>query len=374
LIFKGHFAQIQYLYNMLYLKFSFAIIVISTLLFEVADSSTVDHNIIGQGVQPHIAFDTKGIIRVVYGSHDKIYCTISTDNGMTFSTATLVATVPGMHLGMSRGPQIASSARHSVITAMDKSGTIHCFLLNNSTGRWKGIGMINDVKGSAPEGLMSIAADKNDNFYAVWLDNRMANKNQIYFSTLSEGSTHWTNNILAYQSQDGHVCECCKPNIFVREKEVAIMFRNWLDGSRDLYLIKSTNGGRSFMNAQKLGEETWKLNGCPMDGGGVCIDESRGTHTVWQRKGYVYYCKPGEKELSVGKGRICSIATNGKAFVISMQDGDTLKLIRYPRQSVTIGNGSFLQSAVLPNNNVLCVWEEGNSIKFKKVAKSILDL
>lgn len=326
-----------------------------------------DPTTIGQGEQPHISRDARGVIRVVYGQQDKIYCAASNDNGHTFSNPSLVAELPGMRLGMSRGPQIASSAHYSIITAMDKSGNISWFRLNNSTREWEKMGTINDLKGSAPEGLMSIAADKNDNFYAVWLDIRTGKHNEVYFSTLSGSAGHWSPNRLIYESPDGHVCECCKPNVYAEGRTVAVMFRNWLGGSRDLYLLRSKNKGQSFDKAQKLGEDTWKLNGCPMDGGGIAIDRSGAIHTVWQRKGIVYYCQPGQKELSVGKGRICSIVT-GREPVISMEKGDTLEIIKPLLQHTKIiGRGGFLQSMLLPDNTTLCVWQQDKAIKFKKV-------
>lgn len=45
-----------------------------------------------------------------------------------------------------------------------------------------------------------------------------------------------------------------------------------------------SDGGASFGKAQKLGEGSWKLNGCPMDGGGLAIDENGDVQTVWRRK------------------------------------------------------------------------------------------
>ena len=154
---------------------------------------------------------------------------------------------------MSRGPQLASSGRYSVITAQDRDGNIHWYRLGNSSGQWESMGIVNDLKGSAPEGLMGLAADKNDNFYAVWLDTRTGGNNQIYFSSLFGKAVGWSKNSLAYRSPDGHVCECCKPNIAVQGSSVAIMFRNWLNGSRDLYLIKSLDAGKTFSAANKLG-------------------------------------------------------------------------------------------------------------------------
>lgn len=323
---------------------------------------------LGRGEQPHLSRDGKGVIRIVYGQKDKIYCAASINDGVSFLPPALVAELPGMHLGMSRGPQIASSAHYSVITAMDKSGNIHWFRLDNSTSEWKDMGTINDVQGSAPEGLMGIAADKQDNFYTVWLDIRTGKHNQVYFSALSGNEQRWSPNRLVYQSRDGHVCECCKPNVYAEGKEIAVMFRNWLDGSRDLYLLRSHNKGRSFDIAEKLGEGTWKLNGCPMDGGGVVIDPSGVTHTVWQRNGMVYYCRPGEKEQSVAKGRTCSIAGDGKTPIISLQSSDTLQLFHAQEERPTVvGTGSFLQSMPLPDHHLLCVWERDNAIFFKRV-------
>ena len=143
-----------------------------------------DPKTISQGKQPQISTDTKGVIRVAYGQDDKIFCVTSTDKGLTFSKPVLVAEVPDMHLGMTRGPQIASSNRFSVITAMDEGGNIHCFKLSHLSKKWERIGLVNDLKGTTPEGLMSIAADHADNFYATWLDTRKDDKNQIFFSSL----------------------------------------------------------------------------------------------------------------------------------------------------------------------------------------------
>lgn len=323
---------------------------------------------IGAGEQPHISRDARGIIRVVFGEKNKVYCATSTDNGGSFSTPALVAEIPGMHLGMSRGPQIASSVHYSVITAMDKTGNIHWFRLNHSGGSWKDMGTINDVRGSAPEGLMGLAADMEDDFCAVWLDFRRGKRNQVYFSRLTAKGGRWSSNTLLYRSPDGHVCECCKPSVYASGKQVAVMFRNWLNGSRDLYLMRSQDEGQSFDKAERLGENTWKLDACPMDGGGVTIDASGVTHTAWERKGSVFYCQPGDREELVGNGRECSIAYAGRQPVVSMQTGDTLEVFEpLEHRGMVVGNGGFLQSIPISDNTIACVWEADGAIRFKKV-------
>lgn len=324
-------------------------------------------NALTQGEQPQASLDAKGVVRIVFGLEGKVYCATSKDQGGTFSSPVLVAEIPGMHLGMSRGPQIASSDTYSVITAMDKSGNIHWFELSPGSQSWKSKGVINDQSGSAPEGLMSIAADKKDNFYAVWLDIRIGKRNQIYFSELSKGESAWSKNQLVYQSPDEHVCECCKPSIAVNGTEVAIMFRNWLGGSRDLYLAKSSDSGKSFGNAQKLGMGTWKLEGCPMDGGGILIDDTKAIHTTWRREGIIYYSKPGAAEIKIGEGRNSSISGTSNNILITMQNGEAVKSVSVrDKYEVPVGKGSYLKSIVFPDNQVLYIWEQDREIKFIK--------
>ncbi len=215
---------------------------------------------------------------------------------------------------------------------------------------------------------MGLTADKQDNFYAVWLDTRAGGGNNIYFSSLSNKAASWSKNRLVYRSPDKLVCGCCKPNIAVHGPEVAIMFRNWLNGSRDLYLLKSLNGGVSFAAAEKLGMDTWKLNGCPMDGGGITIDNSNVIRTTWQRKGMVYYAEPGKLEINIGKGRNCSISGAGEHTALTFEENDTVKVIMLKNKNeVIVGQGSFLKSIQLPGNKILFVWERDNNIKFKKI-------
>ncbi|MDB5131427.1 MAG: hypothetical protein JWR02_1176 [Mucilaginibacter sp.] len=353
--------------NSTLMKKLFLAVLLAVVFFAFASWSAVKNDTIAIGEQPQIAMDTRGMVRVVFGQKDKIFCATSKDKGATFSQPVLVAEIPKMHLGMSRGPQLATSANYSIITAQDQSGTIHWYRLDHSSGEWKSMGAINDLKGSAPEGLMGVSADKKDNFYAVWLDTRAGGGNNIFFSSLSNNSTTWSKNRLVYQSPDKLVCGCCKPNIAVNGAEVAIMFRNWLNGSRDLYVLKSMNGGATFAAAQKLGLDTWKLNACPMDGGGIIVDGSA-IRTTWQRKGEVFYAEPGKPEVLIGKGRNSSIAGDGVNAVITFHNNDTVKMIQLKNKRETaIGTGSYLKSLVLPGNKTLCVWEDDKKIKFRRI-------
>lgn len=336
-------------------------IALATLLIISIQAPTFSQTVIAQGEQPQVSVDPKGVVRLVFGEQDKIFYVESKNSGSTFSKPTLVAEVPGMHLGMTRGPQIASSKDLTLVTAMDKEGNIHSFIIDHKTAKWEKAGRVNDEGGSAPEGLMSVAANESNEFFAVWLDLRNDRKNNICVASFA--NKKWSPNKFAYISPEDHVCECCKPSITVKGKTVSVMFRNWLKGSRDLYLTSSTDGGKTFSQAEKLGIGTWPLKGCPMDGGGVSIDSKNQTHTAWQRDGIVYYAQPGQPEENIGNGRHVSLRGN----LISWENGSDLILKRINKKSETIGEGRALQALELKDNSILAVWEKGDQIVFKKI-------
>lgn len=332
------------------------------LLFTVIQFQALSQTILARGEQPQMTVDTKGVIRLVFGDHDKIYYSTSTDQGKTFAHPVLVGKVNEMHLGMTRGPQLASSTDYSIVTAMDKKGNIHSFKLTHKTGKWEKIQNVNDLDSSAPEGLMSISADAHNNFYAVWLDLREDRKNNICFSML-KGNAKWSKNRFAYRSPESHVCECCKPSIVTKGKTVSIMFRNWLEGSRDLYLITSSNGGETFSEAEKLGNGTWPLKGCPMDGGGLTIDSKNDIHTAWQRDGIVYYADPGKPEIKIGEGR--SVSMNGR--LVSWEKGSELIVHPMNGKQLKIGVGTALKVCEFNDHSFLAIWETEDQIVFKKI-------
>jgi hypothetical protein len=317
------------------------------------------------GKQPNSAIDVKGVIRVVYGQDDNIYCITSKDDGQSFSTAVLVATIPNMHLGNTRGPQIASSAHYSMITAIDKSGEIHSFKLDHSKNVWTATSHVNDQRASAPEGLMAITADKSDHFFAVWLDIRISKMNNIFFSTYSN-ATSWKPNKLVYRSPEGHVCECCKPNISWKDNKIGITFRNWLNGSRDIYYSISMNNGESFTKAIQSGYGTWKLKGCPMDGGGSAVDKKGVLSAAWQRNGEVFYTNSKLAEQKIGSGRGVSMAQgSGNTFIVWQENGAVQLCNLNSKKTMELGKGTSPRISVLPDGKAFCVWEQGDNVALR---------
>ena len=313
--------------------------------------------IIGKGQMPNATNDEAGNLHVVFGSGDSIMYSSSMDQGKSFSKPEMVAILPELAASHMRGPQIAVSLNGLTIIACNKAGDIFSYIKTNS-GNWIKAGRVNDVDTVAKENLMALNGDGHT-LFAVWLDLRDKH-NKIFGARSTDGGKSWSKNIMVYTSPDTTVCECCKPSVIVKGNNVYVMFRNWLNGNRDLYLIQSNNGGLTFNNAQKLGNGSWALNGCPMDGGSLVIKNNT-VETVWNRKGKIYACEPGKPEKEIGEGKVCTLETvNGKNVYAWTEKGEVVCLL--PQIKKVIGKGRSPVIKAIGKEQVMCIWENENEI------------
>jgi hypothetical protein len=321
---------------------------------------------IATGQMPNVAKDNSGNIHLVYGSGDSILYSYSSDKGKSFSSPSVVSVLPELAASHMRGPQIAATLNGLIITACNNMGDIFSFTKDQS-GKWSQPVKINDVDTIAKENLMALSADGN-NAFAVWLDLRDGH-NRIYGAKSTDGGKSWSKNRLVYASADTTVCECCKPSVVVKGNNIFVMFRNWLNGNRDLYLVQSSDGGNSFGQAQKLGNGSWALNGCPMDGGGLAISDNGNAETVWNRKGTIYACEPGGEEKKLGEGKNCTMElVNGKNVYAWVEDGNVI-VMKPQGMKKNLGKGQLPILSAVNNEHILCVWEND-----KQIHKAVLEL
>lgn len=322
--------------------------------------------IIGEGQMPNVTRDHNNNIHIVYGNGDSIWYAYSSKGSTDFSRPELVAVLPNVFTFATRGPQIAFTKNGLALIAATSNGNIHSFYKTNGSFRWEKGKMANDAKDVAKEGLTDLSADGN-NLVAVWLDLRNTKRNKIYSSRSIDGGKTWLKNKLVYASPDSTVCECCKPSVLIKGNSVYVMFRNWLDGNRDLYLAKSNDGGKTFDKPVKLGSGSWKLNGCPMDGGGMVVNNKGEVHTVWRREGSIFAATPGKTENKIGEGRSCTIETiNNQNFYAWSENGDIV-IVNDSGKKIKIGKGSQPVLSSI-NSQILCVWENEKQIHASVVA------
>jgi hypothetical protein len=322
--------------------------------------------VIGPGQMPAVTTDKKGTVQLVYGIGDSLLFRSSVDKGQSFSTPQLITTLAGLNASATRGPQIVSTKDGLSVVATTDAGNIYSFI-QNSSGKWQKGARLNDVDSVDLEGFVSVASDGGSNLFAVWLDLRGNRHNKIYGARSADGGKTWSKNLMVYTSPDTTVCQCCKPSVVMNGKNVYVMFRNWLSGNRDLYLIQSADQGQTFGTANKIGMQSWALNGCPMDGGSIVINSQGNPQTVWNRKGTIYACEPGKEEKALGQGRSCTMATVNGENVYAWVENKQVIVLNSKGVKTVLGNGQLPVLKAVNNHEVMCVWENNAQLQYEMV-------
>lgn len=339
------------------------------ILFQSCKDQTKENNAgsaIAKGQMPNITKDHSGVLHLVYGNGDSILYFFSDNNGNTFSSPALISVLPGLAASHMRGPQIATTDSAVIVMACNEDGDIFSFTKNKS-GKWTAASRVNDADTVAKEGLMALAAD-GQNTFAVWLDLRDKH-NKIFGARSTDGGNTWSKNIMIYTSPDSSVCECCKPSVVMERNNVYVMFRNWLHGNRDLYLIQSSDAGNRFGEAQKLGNGSWALNGCPMDGGGLTISDNNNIQTVWHRQSKIFSCEPGKQEIELGKGKSCTMeSVNGQNVYAWTENGEVV-ILKQQAVKINLGKGQLPLLKSVDKKHIVCIWENE-----KQIYKAVVEL
>ncbi|GAA4400697.1 hypothetical protein GCM10023187_14140 [Nibrella viscosa] len=316
-----------------------------------------------KGYHPVVCTNPQQAVEVVYGLGNQIYYTYSSDQGRTYTPAEVVDTLTDLFLVAQRRPQIASSQQTTLILALNKAGNIFAYVRDKQTGQWTKRISVSDQPDVAKEGFVSVAAGPGNMFYAVWNDLRGNAKNKVVGAWSVDGGKTWSANQVLYQSPDGPICPCCSPSVAIEGKHVYITFRNALAGSRDIHLLTSSDGGQHFGQPQKLGIGTWKLEGCPMDGGGVAVASPGQIITAWRRENRIYVAEPGKPEREVAQGgKNVALASNASGnYIVWQADGKVWAITPGHPVPVSLGSGAFPRVAALPHSAV-CVWETENGL------------
>jgi len=311
------------------------------------------------GVQPQVAVAPSGRIHVVFGKDNAIFHTTSPD-GRTFSPPVKVSELEKLALRMRRGPRVSATDKLVLVTAISHpDGTLHAWTSANTGGTWKESAPLNTAAKSAREGLHAMAGDGRGLVAVAWLDLRDKGT-ELWSRVPRDGGATWGAETRVYASPDGHICECCHPSLATGPKgEIAALWRNWLGGSRDMWLAVSRDGGKTFAGAQKLGVGTWKLNGCPMDGGAVAFAGDGQPLAVWRREKTIFASATptGEDRLSdFGLQPVTQAGSRGVVTVWEERGGLMLKRGEAaPAQLSASGRAAAL--AAMPDGGAVTAWE-----------------
>lgn len=284
-------------------------------------------------MQPQLAVDTSETIHVTYGIGNRVLYIRSNDGGKKFSEPVDLPFAKVMSLGMRRGPRITASQGKICITSIGgkigkgRDGDILARCSRDGGESWSNTVRVNDVEGSAREGLHAMASGPDGLVCCVWLDLRNRST-ELMASISNDGGESWSANQLVYKSPSGSICECCNPSVAIgRDGSIYVQWRNSIDGKRDIYVSVSNDRGASFRSVSKQGIGEWSLGICPMDGGSIAIDGER-AYSAWRRDNMVYLSQGKTKEekmLGVGEQPWVAIADNRPWVVwLAKRGGDAL--------------------------------------------------
>jgi hypothetical protein len=220
---------------------------------------------------------------------------------------------------------------------------------------------VNSTPHTAREGLHDLAAGADGRIFCIWIDLRN-DKSQLFGSTSSDGGATWDENRLVYE---GTICPCCQPSAgFDGKSRLHVLWRNYLADDRDMYLIDYVDGGKTWGAARKLGQGTWHLRACPMDGGGFACDSAGNVDTIWRRERSIYRCVEGSVEQSLGAGEQGRAAAGpdgiyltwigerpGTLFLLPPNTGKPIQLARRAIDPA-------IAAPVSGDGPVVVVWEE----------------
>lgn len=319
--------------------------------------------------QPQAAVTTDGTVHFIYGSDEAVFHCRSTDAGATFIKPQEAFRVSNMSLGMRRGPRISVSENAMVVTAVGgkqgkgRDGDVLAWRSADGGATWHGPVRVNDAADSAREGLHGMASGPDGSVWATWLDLR-EKRSEVYASKSTDGGATWQANVRVYRSPDGNVCECCHPSVMLSDDVVHVMFRNSLAGNRDMYVATSKDGGKTFVPAKKVGQGSWKINACPMDGGMLTAGPKGSFVTVWRRNGEVFSAaSTGGREQLLGRGEQPWITSSVSGPVIvwtAGREGDLLvqsSAAKQPQKLARAARDPTVSSAANGEGPVIACWE-----------------
>lgn len=295
------------------------------------------------------------------GRAGDVFVASSKDGGATFSSPVKVAHVPQLMVGNRRGPRIVANGDRVTVTMI--AHELIAFTSTDGGSSWSGRVTVNDVANSAHEGLHDLAGSRPGELFVTWLDLRNG-KTELWGATSKDAGRTWTKNELVYKSPDKSICECCHPSaLYDAEGNLAVMWRNSIEGSRDMWLMTRAKAASRFTAARKLGEGTWKINGCPHDGGTIVALGGGKFGAVWQRAGEVFLVRADGPEVSLGKGRQPAAAASDKGPVVIWNDGTQLVSVvgtTNTQTSKKITEGRFPSLAALPDGKgAVIAYEQG---------------
>ena len=356
---------------MRYAWLPFLILAASALGAEPAPVEALPGDFKGGALQPALALSPSGAVAMVFGTDTgEIYVSLLEPGASTFTAPSLVAKEDKLTLAGRRGPRITATDKALIVSFITRAGNLVCCTSTDAGKLWTGPVQVNAKEGSAEEGLHALVSRPGGEVLFIWMDRGGRGPQEMgqdVFSARARIAVKDRDNFTQPEKvSTAAVCPCCAPSLSYGGGKIAAMWRSEIKGCRDLYVSALEQQKRGFGEGKKQGSGTWKINACPMDGGGLALDGEGKAWTAWRREKTVYASTPESPELPLGTGKDPVIAVGSKGTVALWTDRDAIYMKRLgetgeaarlstPAAGIKQGSASVV---ALPDGGFLAAWEE----------------
>ena len=312
----------------------------------------------GNGIQPEAVVDRRGLLHVLYFAGEarggNLFYVRSSDFGVTFS--------PPIRVNSQEGSAIATGTIRGGQLAVGRDGRIQVGWNGSDTATPRGL--VNPANGqpSAPflyarssldgkafepqrnlarrsygiDGGGSIAADAEGRVYAAWHGLAVGGKDGedhrlVWIARSDDEGATFGEEQIAWREPTG-ACGCCGLRLFAGPSSALYMLYRSATAMthRDMYLLQSSDQGRSFIGSKV---QPWEIGACPMTSMSLASSGSR-ILGAWETAGQVYFGATDAKGPRIPS----PIAAPGEA-----------------------GTRKHPRLAANPNGDVLFAWTEGTA-------------
>lgn len=125
-------------------------------------------------------------------------------------------------------------------------------------------------------GFVSMLPYKENRFFVTWLDGRHTTGDSKEHNSHSAGGAMTlrsaivdpTGKITNRTELDDRVCDCCQTSAAMTSNGPVVVYRDRSDDEiRDISIVRNVNG--TWTAPQTIGEDNWKIAGCPVNGPSV---------------------------------------------------------------------------------------------------------
>jgi hypothetical protein len=326
--------------------------------------------------QPQLAVRGDGALALVFvagGTSIRLSLRLP---GKEWQAPATVADLPYLAAGMHRGPRVAFAGDAIVVACIEShwdsktktvagSGNLTVRRSNDGGAHWSAPVKVNGENGSAAEGLHALAA-QGDRVAVVWLDPRGEPKgSKVWCAESTDGGVTFGKDFIAHAGKSGPICPCCHPSLCLDTSgRPVVMWRDALDGNRDLYTGVIAEPGKAIRAPEAAGEGHWRIDACPMDGGGLGLAAAGKPISVWRREDAIFWAYAG-KEHRLGGGRNPTLAAGaGTTALVAWEAGGLIATALVDAAAPegkplarALGAGVFPAVAALPGGHFVVVAE-----------------